>query len=124
MNNINIKEFVIHELVKHRNPDDIIKDVCERTGMRWDNARIYVQQVYKENRKEITKKQSGLLGTLAILEIIGGIVISTGMIVATLSGWVILLLRFPIPYLGNITYFSVGVFMILGGIKGLGFMDS
>jgi hypothetical protein len=40
------------------------------------------------------------------------------VLVATLSGWVIFLLRFPVPYLGNLVYFLLGLSMIAGGIRG------
>jgi hypothetical protein len=118
MDNTDIKKFVILELGKHHKPDDIIKEVCERTGMGWSDAQKFVRQVYAENRGEITGRQNGILMFLVVAEILGGFALSSGVLVATLSGWIIFLLRFPIPYLGNLVYFVIGIAMMLGGIRG------
>ena len=118
MDNTDIKKFIILELGKHRKPNDIIIEVCEKTGMGWNDAQKFVRQVYTENHSEIVGHQNGIIFALVILEIIAGVAISLGILAMTLSGWIIFFLRFPVPYLGNLAYFMLGVFMILGGIKG------
>ena len=119
MDNTEIKKFIVLELGKRHKPDDIIKEVCERAGMNWADARKLVQQVYAENRGEISSHQNGMVKWIAWAEIIGGAFISTGVAVGTFSGWIIFLLRLPVPYLGNIVYFILGILLIIGGIMGL-----
>jgi uncharacterized membrane protein len=118
MDDTDIKKFIITQLGKHHNPNEITKEVCERTGMRWDDAQKFIKQVYAENREEIVGRQSGIIIALSVLIIISGVVVSGGVLVATLSGWVVLFLRLPIPYLGNLVYFLLGIAMIMGGIRG------
>jgi hypothetical protein len=67
---------------------------------------------------KIVGQQNGTLKVLTVLEIIAGFVVSRGVGVATLSGWIILLLRLPIPYPGNLVYFLFGIAMIFGGLNG------
>ena len=55
---------------------------------------------------------------LVVAEILDGFSISASVLVATLSGWIILLLRLPIPYLGNVVSFIFGVILIIAGING------
>ena len=118
MDDTDIKKFIITKLGKHHNPNEIIREVCERTGMRWDDAQKFIKQVYAENREEIAGRQSGIIIALSVFIIISGVVISGGVLVATLSGWIVFFLRLPIPYLGNLVYFLIGIAMIMGGIRG------
>ena len=118
MDKTEVRKFITQELGRRHKPDDIIKEVCERTGMSWGDAQKFVRQVYTENHGEISKSQNGVLMILVVAEILAGFSISASVLVATLSGWIILLLRLPIPYLGNVVYFAFGVILIIAGING------
>ena len=118
MDKTEVRKFITQELGRRHKPDDIIKEVCERTGMSWGDAQKFVRQVYTENHGEISKSQNGVLMILVVAEILDGFSISASVLVATLSGWIILLLRLPVPYLGNVVYFTFGVILIIAGING------
>ena len=45
MDKTEVKKFIIQELGRRHKPDDIIKEVCERTGMSWGDAQKFVRQV-------------------------------------------------------------------------------
>jgi len=111
--------FVISELAKHRNRNDLIMALCEKTGSSWDQAQRLVQQVESENRKAIKARQSPLLIIIGVGIVISGLLLATYTVVITLNGTIILFLDIPIPYLGNATYFCTGLAMMGGGVVGL-----
>ena len=68
-----ITAFVISELGKHHNRNEIIRSLCERTGMMWSDAEKLVRQVESDHSHEIRAKQSPLLVALAVVIFIAGI---------------------------------------------------
>lgn len=119
METISVTEYVVHELSQHRHPDDVIKAVCEGTGMKWDEAKRLVHQIQVEHRSEIAKSNNTLIGLMSVGSLLVGLLLTIGIVVATIGGWIIFFLNFPIPYLGNLAFFGTGMGMILGGVMGL-----
>lgn len=119
MNRPDITASVVGQLKNRRRHDDIILEVCERTGMQWSDAQQFVQRVYAEHQGEITGHQNRLLSVVGITTTVGGVAIALGIVLATLDGWVIYFLRLPIPYLGNLLIFGVGILTAAGGVMGL-----
>ncbi len=68
---------------------------------------------------KIAARRRPLLIVMSLVGIIGGLLTAVGLVIATLDGWIIFFLKLPIPYLGNIFYFSVGILTFVGGLVGL-----
>ena len=112
-------EFVIREVGKHHQINDIIQKLCETTGMNWGQAEKFVNRVVAEHGGEIATKQSPLVLLLGIVFLLVGIGLSLFIVYETLRGTVIIFLNLPIPYLGNLVFFITGLALIAGGIRGM-----
>jgi hypothetical protein len=113
-------DFVIRELGKLHQKNDIVQKLCDATSMNWGEAERFVQQVEAQNRGKIAQNQTPMVAILGGLTIIAGFAVSIFILYQTLvNGLIIIFLRLPIPYLGNIVYFLIGVGMIAGGLRGI-----
>ncbi len=112
------------ELGQHKPEDDVIFAVAQRGNMNWDEASRFVQQVQTERRTEIARRQSPLILIVALVTAIGGAGLAGYVASATLNGVIIFFLDLPIPYLGNLVYFVIGMAMVIGAAVGLGEMVS
>ena len=112
-------EFVIREVGKHHQINDIIQKLCETTGMNWGQAEKFVSRVVAEHGGEIATKQSPLVLLLGIVFLLVGIGLSLFIVYETLRGTVIIFLNLPIPYLGNLVFFITGLALVAGGIRGM-----
>jgi len=119
MNEQEAVDFVIKELGKHRQPNEIIQTLCEKAGFNWVQAENFVRRVISENRGEIVRKRSWLISVIGIFTFIGGLLLCYITVLETLNGTIIILLRLPIPYLGNVVFFLTGIAMIIGSFRGL-----
>ena len=102
--------------------DKIVANVCEESGLKWEEAQQFIEHVRQEHGDAIRKRQLPLNLSIAILSILVGLFIAGGMISATLNGIIIFFLALPIPYLGNALIIGSGIAMIGGGV--LGFMKN
>jgi len=119
MNEQEAVDFVIRELGKHHQRNEIIQKLCENVGMNWGQAEKFIQRVETEHRSSIALKQSPIITMVGIGIIIVGLAITFGIALLTLRGYIIFFLGFPVPYLGNFFYFFVGIAMIIGGLRGI-----
>jgi hypothetical protein len=119
MNQEQAKEFVIRELGRNHPKNEVIRQLCEQSGMNWTKATDFIQQVESEHDSEIALKQSPMIVFLGSVFLIGGLILSASIAIMTLQGYVIFFLRLPIPYLGNLFYFVIGVAMVFGGLSGM-----
>jgi len=119
MNTEEATAFVIRELGKLRPRNDIVQKLCEAAGMDWTQAEKFVRIVESKNRGAIARKQSPVVVVLGALTMIAGLALSIWVVYETLHGIIIFFLSFPVPYLGNITYFIVGIGMVTGGLRGI-----
>ena len=119
MNQQEATDFVIRELGKLRPRNDIIQKLCELSGMNWGQAEKFIRHVETQNKSSIAIKQSPLVTIMGIGMVLAGLAISIWIAVVTLQGVIIFFLSFPVPYLGNIFYFLLGIAMIAGGIGGM-----
>jgi hypothetical protein len=117
MNRQQATDFVIHELGKHRQRNDIVQRLCETSGINWNEAEKFVQQVEAENTSTIALRQSPLVTLVGIGTAIGGLGLMAWIVWETLQGAVITL--FYVPYLGNLSYFFTGLAMMVAGIWGM-----
>ena len=118
MNQQEATQFVIRELGKLRPRNDIVQKVCESTNMDWGQAEKFIQSIEAEHGRAIAKKQSPLVAVIGLGTVIAGFALSGWILYETLNGIIIFFLSFPVPWLGNITYFLIGAAMIAGGLHG------
>jgi hypothetical protein len=119
MDRTKLESRIIRDLARHRSKNDIVKEVCEAAGMRWDAAERLVNDVQRNHSDELFARQKSILYLLGIATALGGLVLSAGVLAATLDGWMFLFLRLPIPYLGNAFYILLGLLITIGGLAGI-----
>jgi hypothetical protein len=119
MNRQRATDFVIRELGKHHQRNDIIQRLCETGGISWKEAEKFVQQVEAENTGTIALRQSPLVTLIGLGTAIGGLLLMIWIVFETLQGYIIFFLNFPVPYLGNIAYFFTGLVMMVAGLWGM-----
>ena len=115
-----IKEYIVKELGRHYKESDVIFAEAQRAGLNWNEAKELVEEVKFTAGARIARRQSPLLLLVGIGTMIGGLLLSGFILLETLNGTIIFLLNMPIPYLGNLVYFSVGLAMIGGAAWGTG----
>ena len=114
-----ITAFVVDELGKHHSRNEIIRRLCERTGMMWPDAEKLVRQIEADHGQDIRARQSPLLVALSVAIFIGGL----GLILYC-AVYFINLARFDtIPNPRGIVYaigaLFTGIGMIAGAVIGL-----
>jgi succinate dehydrogenase/fumarate reductase cytochrome b subunit len=119
MNKQEAIDFVVGELGRHHLRNDIIQKLCEQTEMNWGQAEKFIQQVEVQYAGKIASQQSPLVVLVGVFLTLAGCVLTMLITYATLQGTVYVFLNLPIPYLGNLFLFFVGVAMVVGGIRGM-----
>ncbi len=114
-----LTESVVRDLSRRRSRNDLILSVCQASGMDWVEAERFIRQVEANQGPMIARRQRPLLVSLALAGIVGGLIGSVGVVLATLDGWIILFLNLPVPYLGNVVLFGLGILVTAGGFAGL-----
>ena len=117
MNRQQATDYVIHELSKHHQRNDIIQRLCEAGEINWKDAEKFVQQVEDENTSKIALRQSPLVTLIGIGSALVGLALMAWVALETLQGTIIFLLH--IPYLGNLSYFFTGLVMMVAGLWGM-----
>src|SRR5512139_2220660 len=102
MNRQQATDYVIRELGKHHQRNDIIQRLCEAGEISWKDAEKFVQQVEDENTSKIALRQSPLVTLIGIGSALVGLALMAWVALETLQGTIIFLLH--IPYLGNLSY--------------------
>ncbi len=117
-----LAQRVVNDLAKHRSRNEIIRSVCEQSGMNWPEAEKQVQQVEQEHRGTIARRQSPLMLFLSagmILIGIGLLVYGAEFFMGFLAGDTLeQVLSLRTAYLraaGGVT----GLGMVVGGFIGL-----
>ena len=113
-----LEERVVDDLAGFRERDDIIKYVCEATGMRWNEATLYIKAIEEQHRPRLSVRRKGLLLFLGLAFAAGGLAIAGLVIAATLDGQMLLFMDLPIPYLGNAAYLGLGISITAGALAG------
>ena len=113
-----LEERIVGDLAGFRDRNDIIQYVCEVTGMRWNEATLYVRAVEEQHRPRLSVRRKGLLLFLGLAFAAGGLAIAGLVIAATLDGWMLLFMDLPIPYLGNAAYLGLGILIAAGALAG------
>jgi hypothetical protein len=120
MNQEAATKFVVSELGKHRQKNEIVEKLCRNYEMSWRQAQAFVNKVEAENASSINLRQSPLFIIVGLLILIGGLGLTVWIGMRTFVNHEnIIFLTMPIPYSGNIFWGGTGVSMILGGLVGI-----
>ncbi len=113
---------VVDQLSKHHSSNEIVRMVCEETGVNWSEAEYMVKQVVTEHARTIVRRQSPLLIFLSIGSLLIGaamLVYSAEFFIAFFQGqpWDMILSARTGYYriIGALT----GTGMVIGGLLGL-----
>ncbi|MCL5097369.1 MAG: hypothetical protein M1608_07555 [Candidatus Omnitrophica bacterium] len=77
MNEAEAHAFVVDELSKHRNRNDILVALCNELGLYWNQAEQFVRDVESQQGQTIARRQSPLLIILGLGVILGGLGLTT-----------------------------------------------
>lgn len=114
-----LEKKIIRDLANHRRRNDIIQWMCREMHIKWSEAEKLFNEIELSRSGEVERRQLSMIGILGLMAVIGGVALMGFVVMETLHGLVILLLRIPIPYLGNIFFFALGFLIALGGVIGL-----
>ncbi len=68
-----LTEFVVRELARGQDRDDVITQLCERTGQRWPEVEAFVRSVEFTEAPRITRRQTPALLLILIPTLIAGL---------------------------------------------------
>jgi hypothetical protein len=77
MNESKARAFIIDQLGKNQNRNDILLILCRELDIEWKQAERLVQEVEASDGRQIARRQSPLLLALGLAVIIGGLALTT-----------------------------------------------
>ncbi|MCP4542600.1 MAG: hypothetical protein GY832_36220 [Chloroflexi bacterium] len=117
-------DFIVSELAKYRNHNDVIKDLSEQSGYRWDEAAAIVHRVESEQDQAIQVRRRPILTVLGVMYIIGGLALIVAGVYSALIGEAIPLtlsigpVEIDFPNGGQTVPIVAGFPTLLGGVVG------
>jgi hypothetical protein len=123
VSNSELEDFVVLELARHGNRNDLITRLCEQYGMRWEEAEAFIKRVETHREGEIQSRQTRNLRVIGWGIILAGVGLSVGMVITVVGGISIQFLFLPIPFIINFVLFGVGLLMVLGSAMGMRRLD-
>lgn len=111
--NEELTTLIIKELGKHHDPKEIVRKVCEQSGLNWKEAEQLILLVETEHRRTIAGRQTPLLLFLSI----GTLLIGIGLLALNMQ---ILMAFFEKDILGQVLSLQSSYYRILELITGLG----
>ncbi len=88
MNDDELAAWFIHHLSEYDNPNDLILEICEKTGRGWTEVQAILERVQAEHEREITLRQSPAVTLAALLIFLGGLGVaaySLSIMIATIQ---------------------------------------
>jgi hypothetical protein len=76
MDNDELTAYIVHHLSEGDDPEDIILEVCQKTGYSWSEAEELVRLVREKNEVKIAKEQLPLLTGVAFFTFAAGLVLT------------------------------------------------
>jgi hypothetical protein len=120
MAEVDPETYVIEQLLKFRQRNDIIMEVCERFSWTWYDAEGLVRRLEIDMSDVIQEKRRPLIGTIGLIILVTGFALAFIVVLLSLMGVDIIRFRYiPIPFISNIVLFVIGVGMMIGGASGL-----
>ncbi|MBN1661282.1 MAG: hypothetical protein JXA93_23010 [Anaerolineae bacterium] len=114
-------EYVVREIGQQAPRQDVIYEVCQRTGMSWPMAEAFVQRVEADRSQEIRGRQRPLLILVAVITLMGGV-----YFFFTNISYLIPVFQDPLaavlsaPYIwGRVVLVVTGAAMVVGSLLGL-----
>lgn len=121
MNQDQARGFVVAELGKHRDRNDILVTLCHELDIDWNKADQFLKDVETSQGQTIARKQSPLLVVLGLSVLIGGLGLTVNAISFfwnfTQMGTQEQLLNTQLVYIYGGSMIT-GLAMIIGGIIG------
>ena len=114
-----VTKKIIRDLAKHHPRNKIITEICDVYRLQWIQAERLVDQIEEKHAAEIHNRQRLFYLLLGGALALGGIILSVYMLFAAINGMIFYLLRLPIPYLGNAAFFTLGILVFFGGLRGV-----
>ena len=71
-NDPELTAYILERLSSMANTDDLVLDICQKTGLHWNEAEAWVETLKVQHESEISRRQSPLLVTLAVVIFLGG----------------------------------------------------
>lgn len=118
-------DFVIRGLARYRGRDAIIRDLCEQSGYRWQNAAALVRWVELEQADQIQARRRPLLLLMSILFYLAGLALIAYGVSLLMKGEpvpvtaVFYLIEIDLADGGQAIPFILGLPLFIGGIAGL-----
>ncbi len=69
-----LRKWVVASLANHKKPNDLIFQLCQRTGWDWSQAKRFVEQVVESDQKQIHQRRMPLLLGIGVLMMVLGVV--------------------------------------------------
>ena len=116
---------MINQLSRHRKRNDIVTDICERTGLEWSQVQTYVAQVEVDQRRNINARKNRLLIPMSIVIIIFGFILAItngNYVIRMFTGYDALMIAVSAREIFlSVAAFGFGLVLIAGGIIGIYF---
>jgi hypothetical protein len=130
--NQELTKYIVDRLSESADQNDLILELCNRTGMDWPQAQALLEKVRAENSATIFHRRLPMLVAIAILTFIGGlgILISQIFIFASIIGefngpgnkglYIVDLVYFLIRYAPAVPILiPLGLAMVIGSLIGM-----
>ena len=116
-----LAEHVVRELAREVPRQDLIYELCQRTGMSWPEAEALVQRVEADRGQEIRGRQRPLLMVVAVITLIGGVYLfftNVTYLIQVLQDPLAIVLSAPYIW-GRVVLVVTGAAMVVGSLLGL-----
>jgi hypothetical protein len=70
-----LRKWVVGSLSSHKKPNEIIFQLCKRTGWDWNQAKSFVGQVTQVDQKQVYQQRMPLLLGIGVFMLAGGILL-------------------------------------------------
>ena len=108
-----LADLIVQDLVRHRSRNEIIRSVCERSGLNWTEAERLVKQVEQQRGGLIARRQGPLLVFLSI----GTLLIGILLVFYSIQFFIVF---FQEGTLEQVLSLRAGYYQIAGALSGLG----
>ncbi len=110
-----LEQRIVHDLSKHRSRNELIREVCEQSGLNWPEAELLVQQVAEKHGRTIARRQTPLMIFLSISTILIGAAL-------LLYGLEFFVAFFQGSTLDQVLSLRSAYLRLIGGFTGLGML--
>jgi hypothetical protein len=73
-----VTDYIVYKLGQHVSQNDLIFDLCQRTGKSWDQVSTLVASVQQQHESRIARQQSPIYLVLGIGVLIAGLYLACG----------------------------------------------